>query len=102
MSINTITIAAAVGTLAATALGLAGTAAAAATGTPSAADTVTSLQADGYNVQINQESGIPNVPLSQCNVTGVHGLSNTADPSGRIGPAQFSTVYVDVSCPSDS
>ncbi len=78
------------GALAATALGLAGAAAAVPTGS-SAADTVSSLQAQGYNVQLN---GSATAPLSQCAVTGVHG-----DSPGRIDSTQFTTVYVDISCP---
>ena len=78
------------GALAATALGLAGAAAAVPTGS-SAADTVSSLQAQGYNVQLN---GSATAPLSQCAVTGVHGYS-----PGRIDSTQFTTVYVDISCP---
>ena len=78
------------GALAATALGLAGAAAAVSTGS-SAADTVSSLQAQGYNVQLN---GSATAPLSQCAVTGVHG-----DSPGRIDSTQFTTVYVDLSCP---
>jgi hypothetical protein len=86
------TIAAAtVGALAATVLGLADTAAAAPTGASSAADTVNTLHAQGYNVQIN---GSVTAPLSACLVTGVHG-----DSAGPTGPTQFTTVYVDVSCP---
>lgn len=80
-----------VGALAATALAVAGAAGAAPTGGSSAADTVRSLQAQGYNVQLN---GSMTGPLSQCTVTGVHG-----DSAGRIDSTQFTTVYVDVSCP---
>ena len=80
------------GALAATALGLAGAAAAVPTGS-SAADTVSSLQAQGYNVQLN---GSATAPLSQCAVTGVHG-----DSPGRIDSTQFTTVYVDISCPNN-
>jgi hypothetical protein len=78
------------GALAATALGLAGTAAAAPAGPSSAADTVKSLQAEGYNVQLN---GIVYGPPSECTVTGVH-----PDPTGTVNQAQFTTVYVDISC----
>ncbi len=80
------------GALAATALGLAGAAAAMPTGS-SAADTVSSLQAQGYNVQLN---GPATAPLSQCAVTGTHG-----DSPGRIDSTQFTTVYVDISCPNN-
>ena len=44
----------------------------------------------GYAVQIN---GRVSGPLSQCIVTGVHGLSNS-------DPTVFTTAYVDISCPS--
>ena len=80
------------GALAATALGLAGAAAAVPTGS-SAADTVSSLQEQGYNVQLN---GSATAPLSQCAVTGTHG-----DSPGRIDSTQFTTVYVDISCPNN-
>jgi hypothetical protein len=62
-----------------------------------AQDTVNALQAKGYNVILN---GAAVVPLSSCKVTGVEGLNNSnIDSSGnRIDPAQFDTVYVDISC----
>jgi hypothetical protein len=88
-----------VSTLAASALGLAGPATAAPTGTSSAADVVSHLQAEGYAVQLN---GSADYPLAQCTVTGVHGLSTTDAAGDRVDPGRFSTVYVDVSCPSDS
>ena len=72
--------AATAGVLALGALGFAADAVAAPTGVGSAADTVTSLEADGYTVQIN---GAATVPLSACTVTGVH---------------PGSTVYVDIAC----
>ena len=79
--------AATIGALAVIALGWAGSAAAAPTGGSSAADVVNSLQAQGYN-------GSVTAPLSECIVTGVHG-----DSAGRTASTQFTTVYVDVSCP---
>jgi len=79
------------GALAATTLGWADSAAAAPTGAGSAADSIKSLQAQGYNVQIN---GSVTSSLSECLVTGVHGV-----PATRTDSTQFSTVYVDVSCP---
>ena len=88
--------AAAVGALGATALGLAGVANAAAVpayGGSSTGDTVRSLQAQGYNVQLN---GIAPVPLSRCTTTSVDGLV-----SGQPNPAQLNTVYVTFSCPDD-
>jgi hypothetical protein len=102
MRINTFTITTAtVGALAATALGLAGAAAAAPTGGGNAQDTVTSLQAQGYSVQLN---GTATDPLSQCTVTDVHGLadSNVNSAGARIDPTKFTTVYVDISCPDES
>ncbi|MBV8966583.1 MAG: hypothetical protein JO191_10455 [Mycobacteriaceae bacterium] len=81
----------AVGLVAATAVGWAGPAAAAPSGTSSAGDTIKSLQAQGYNVQVN---GSVTAPLSECLVTGVHGVPASGNDS-----TQFTTVYVDVSCP---
>jgi hypothetical protein len=83
------------GALAAAALGLAGTAAAFPSG-GSAADTVTSLEAEGYNVQLN---GIASAPLSRCSVTGIHPKLND---SASIAEKQNTTVFIDVSCPSHS
>jgi hypothetical protein len=85
----------AAGALAAVAFGLAGAAAAAPAGPGSAGDVVKSLQDQGYNVQLN---GASSGPLSECTVTGIHPTGSTpADGSGRV--TQFSTVYVDISCP---
>jgi hypothetical protein len=73
------------------AVGVAGVAVAAPTGGMKAPDVVRDLTEAGYSVQINGASG---VPLSQCTVTGVHGV-----PSGTQAAAtQFTTVYVDVEC----
>jgi hypothetical protein len=80
----------AAGILAASALAVAPIAAAAPTGGSNAADTVNALQDMGYDVQLN---GKASGPLSQCIVTGVHGLANS-------DPTVFTTAYVDVSCPS--
>ena len=92
---------AAVGTLMAAALGLAGAAAAAPFGGASAAYVIQTLEAEGYNVQLN-EILPPDVPLSECTATDVHGLSDSnIDSAGlRIDPTQFTTVYVDVVCTS--
>ena len=62
-----------------------------------AQDTINALKAQGYNVILN---GAPVYPLSGCKVTGVEGLRNSnSSPAGnRIDPAQFDTVYVDMSC----
>ena len=77
-------------------LGSIGIADAAVAGSGSAADTVTALEGQGYAVQIN---GSANQPLSQCSVTGVHGVSNTDAGGARIVPDRFDTAYVDVDCP---
>ena len=87
------------GLVAAALAGSAGVAAAATAGNTSAADTVQALQDKGYAVQIN---GSVNEPLSQCRVTGVHGMSNTDAAGHQLVPNQFNTAYVDVDCPSDS
>jgi hypothetical protein len=79
------------GVIVAAAVGWCGAAQAAPTGDASAGDTVRSLQGQGYNVQIN---GSVTSPLSQCLVTGVHGL-----PNSGTAPTGFTTVYVDVDCP---
>ena len=63
----------------------------------SAADTVRQLTDEGYSVQIN---GTAEVPLSECRTTGVHGIPNGA--GGDMVPLRSTTVYVDVSCPSDN
>ena len=85
--------------LAGAALGLAVTATAAPTGGSSAGHTIKSLQDQGYSVQLN---GTAAVPLSQCAVTGVHGLSDSDAAGKRVNPAQFTTAYVDISCPSNN
>jgi hypothetical protein len=79
------------GIVVAAAVGWCGAAQAAPTGDASAGDTIRSLQGQGYNVQIN---GSVTAPLTQCLVTGVHGL-----PTSSAVPTGFTTVYVDVDCP---
>ena len=76
---------------------LASTAAAAPTGGSNAADAVKNLRDMGYSVQLN---GSLTGSLSECTVTGVHGLSDTDAAGQRVDAGQFGTVYVDVSCPS--
>jgi len=80
-------------------LTLTGTAAAAPLGGSSANDVVNQLHAQGYDVQLNL-NGARDVPLSECIVTGVHGLPNPT-PSGAQPNTQFTSVYVDVVCPSN-
>jgi hypothetical protein len=76
-------------------------AAAAAPGGPggfgNAQDTINSLQAQGFNVQLN---GAAVYPLSGCKVTGIEGLhdSNINSNGSIVDPTQFTTVYVDISC----
>jgi len=90
------------GILATAALGLAPTASAAPLEDGSAADAINQLRAQGYSVQLNLTNGYPDVPLSECSVLGVHGLSGT-DAAGRpLTPAEVGTVYVDVNCPEDN
>jgi hypothetical protein len=64
--------------------------AAAVAGNSSAGDTISSLQQQGYNVQVN---GSHSVPLAQCGVTDINGLSGDT--------SHFSTVYVTVDCPDN-
>jgi hypothetical protein len=62
-----------------------------------ASEAIQQLQSAGYNVSINWLEGHPNVPLSECKVTGISGLrAATTTPQ----PAEFDTVYVDVACPN--
>ena len=92
--------AAALGSLAVITLGLAGPALALPTEDPSpmdiqgtsAADTISSLEGQGYTVQLN---GSVTSALQDCKVTGVEGLV-----TGPVDPDQVNTVYVDISCPT--
>jgi hypothetical protein len=81
----------AVGVAAGTLLGLAASATAAPSNTGSAENTISRLQSLGYNVALN---GSVTAPLSVCSVLGVH----PGDP-GTAPPKQFTTIWVDVSCP---
>jgi hypothetical protein len=61
----------------------------------SAAAVIQQLTDEGYNVEINWVSGVSSRPLSECAVLGVH------NPNLAGGPVdEFTTVYVDVSCPN--
>jgi hypothetical protein len=93
---------AAAGIVVGASLGLAGTASAASFSDGSAADAINQLKAQGYNVQLNLTNGYPDVPLSECKVLGVHGLSGTDSAGKPLTPAQIGTVYVDVNCPDDN
>jgi hypothetical protein len=52
-------------------------------------------------VQLNLTNGYRDVPLSECSVPGVHGLSGTDSAGKPLTPAEVGTVYVDVNCPED-
>ena len=94
-------VAGAVAAAAAAALGPAG-AASAVVPSGSAADVVKALQDQGYSVQFN---GTTNGPLSDCTVTGVHGLTVMMTSDGNLmmmQPGNPGTVYVDVNCPEDN
>lgn len=87
-------IAAAAGFGAVASLWLAGTAAAdpppiPEPGSESAAATVGDLDAAGYDVQLQYENGVPDVPLSQCTVTDI----NTVGSAGSQPLA-----YVTINC----
>lgn len=62
----------------------------------SASDVIADLQSQGYDVQINWDRGVSSVPLSECWTTGVNNPNRSGGP-----PEGFTTVYVDVACPSD-
>jgi hypothetical protein len=47
---------------------------------------------EGYFVAVNWTRGIPDVPLYECTLVGIH------NPDGT-GPTYNTTVYLDISCP---
>jgi hypothetical protein len=65
-------------------------------GDESASDTISALEAEGYNVAINWVRGYSTVPLSRCSVDAIHNPDGSADSQKTL-----TTVYVDVSCPSE-
>lgn len=67
-------------------------------GAESAADTISDLEDQGYDVAINWVAGDRSVPLSRCSVTAIHNPDRSADAV----PLSSTTVYVDISCPSDN
>ncbi|HEX4587068.1 MAG TPA: hypothetical protein VH185_03760 [Mycobacterium sp.] len=89
------------GIVATAAMGLAGTASAAPLEDSSADAAISQLRAQGYDVQLNLTNGYRDVPLSECKVLGVHGLSGTDSAGKPLTPAEVGTVYVDVNCPED-
>jgi hypothetical protein len=86
------------GILAAGSLTVAGSALGASAAGSSAEHVINQLRSFGYNVQLNM-NGAQNVPLSTCTANGIHGLPNGAPLEGA-PTTQFTTVYVDVTCPS--
>jgi len=65
-------------------------------GGTSAADTVNQLRSDGYNVELNLD-GTRDVSLSECTVTGTHGIPKTAPSAAHRWPRGSSSP-----CPSTS
>lgn len=63
----------------------------------SASDAVNSLQARGYQVEVQ---GDTSAPLSECTATQISGLAGT-DSAGHAGVPKGSTVYVTVACDDD-
>lgn len=57
--------------------------------------TIADLKAQGYNVEINWVTGFDTEPLSRCVVTSINNPGSSAP-----APDTFTTVYVDVACPS--
>lgn len=86
------------GALTTAALGLAGTAAAAPGGGSNAQDTVNRLTAQGYSVQINNNGGWSDVPLSMCVVNGLHGLYPGVAQGQPLPAGVSTTAFVDVHC----
>ena len=52
-------------------------------------------------MQLNVINGSRDVPLSECTVLGVPGLTGTNSAGQPLTPAEVGTVYVDVNCPED-
>lgn len=59
-------------------------------GSESAAATIGDLDDAGFDVQINYENGVPNVPLSQCTVTDINTI-------GTAGSQPIATITIN--CP---
>lgn len=73
-------------------------------GAGSANQAIEQLQSLGYTVSVNWLEGHPNVPLSECRVTGISGLRTPTTSTDimmmLMEPAEFDTAYVDVACPN--
>jgi hypothetical protein len=78
-------------------LSVAGVAAAEPLAGGSAADAVNSLQARGYDVEVQ---GDTEAPLAECTATQISGLSGS-NSNGQAGVPKGSTVYVTVACDDD-
>jgi hypothetical protein len=65
-------------------------------GAESASATIADLQAQGYNVAINWVTGYSTTPLSRCRVSAIHNPDISPESQKT-----FTTVYVDVVCPSE-
>lgn len=65
---------------------------------------VQQLQSAGYDVSINWLEGHPNVPLSECKVSGISGLKVIVMQDDVVmmmtEPGGLNTVYVDITCPN--
>ena len=57
-------------------------------------EAIEDLEEQGYDVAINWTRGYPEVPLSECTLNAIH------NPDGS-GPKTNTTVYLDISCPTD-
>ena len=92
---SVIITAAAAGALAAGALGFAGAANAVPLEGTAADQAVASLQARGFNVQIN---GATSSSLSRCTVTSINGLRGAESGGRPLDENVLTTVFVSVDC----
>lgn len=72
--------------------------------TATSADVVVQhLQDEGYIIQFNMPT---TMPLSQCTVSGISGVTMTMVPDGRVmamlDPASHGTLYVTLNCPNSN
>src|SRR6476469_351471 len=61
-------------------------------GGTAAADTVNQLRSDRYNAELNLD-GTRDVPLSECTVTGTHGIPKTAPSAAHRWPRGSSSPW---------
>lgn len=69
-------------------------------GGTAAADTVNQLRSDGYNVELNLD-GARDVPVSECTVTGTHGIPRRPLRGAPVAQGAARHRVVDVNCPPD-